>query len=971
MTNIGIELEHLTAVLEGMVPGPDDIYVHLEFHGRKRTDSSLSRNNLVRRLTREDHDLLQTCFQARLIYWDFHEPPNGAVGWVEGTPRNTSERRDLVLRLLDLSDETERINQRFPIATIEPPIVIAEEHQPWWPDPVQPFYWNRYTSYLRDKRGFQPTDVVLLDDATTQIISRLSSPQRVEAFQAKGLVVGYVQSGKTANFTGVMAKAIDAGYRLLIVLSGTQNMLREQTQRRVDMELVGKEGIRPHNNPDQIHDYCDDPAWEDSFTEYGGRPKDLGGTGIIRLTQAKQDFKLLEAGITHLLDLEEEKDQNHLDKPINHQNNLKRSNARIIVAKKNSTVLKKLVTNLAALPESVRSQLPALLIDDESDQASVNTIKPDKKWFQREKVKRTAINQRLSSILELLPRCQYIGYTATPFANVFIDPDDVEDIFPKDFIISLTRPQQYMGAADFHDLDLFSPDPAHTLTNEEAHVRSVTRAPGDDDLDLQTAIDMFVLTGAIKLFREDKGGSGDWRHHTMLVHESVRVADHDILADRLRDLWGRSGYSSGPGLTRLQQLFKSDLEPVSNDRNSGSPMPKRFDDLLIYLGSAIQMIEDAGDDEVVLVVNGKKGDQPDFGRQRVWKIIVGGAKLSRGYTIEGLTISWFRRRSKYQDTIMQMGRWFGYRPGYRDLVRLYIGRHEPHGKNRHMDLYEAFEAICRDEEAFRIELRRYMDMGGIKPGQIPPLVQNTHPELMPVARNKMWNATIKSKNFGWKWIERTLVSFDPTDLKYNARLVDDLLTDKTSTTFNARIPVDNKGPQSIAAIAWTVDAEELLQMLTQYHWTKAHRATLLQLELDFLQKKHGDPEIDDWVVLAPILATATNGTHSIVGHDIPLIRRSVNQHDRIKVMTTPKDRALAEIITKKRDDAGILAVPPELVSDRRGAMLLYPIEATNLDTEPDTPVMGLALLPPTNNLPRQTRFGVKMAGVDNIAVDTD
>jgi hypothetical protein len=971
VTTSDIELEHLTAALEGMVPGPDNIFAHLQFHRRKRPDSRLSRTNLVNRLTGKDHDLLQTCFQARLIYWDFHEPPNGANGWVEGTARNTSERRDLVLHLLDLSDETERISHRFPVAAIEPPIVIAEEHQPWWPDPVQPFYWNRYASYLRDKRGYQATDVVLLDDATTQVISRLSSPQRAEAFQAKGLVVGYVQSGKTANFTGVMAKAIDAGYRLLIVLSGTQNMLREQTQRRIDMELVGKEGIRPHNNPDPIHDYSNDPAWEDAFVEYGGRPKDLGGTGIIRLTQAKQDFKLLEAGITHLLDLEEEKDQNHLDKPINHLNNLKRSNARIIVAKKNSTVLRKLVTNLAALPESVRSQLPALLIDDESDQASVNTIKPDYKWFKREKQKRTAINQRLSSILELLPRCQYVGYTATPFANVFIDPDDGADIFPKDFIISLTQPQHYMGAADFHDLDLFSPDPAHTLTNEEAHVRSVTRVPGDDDLDLQAAIDMFVLTGAIKLFRENNGGSGDWRHHTMLVHESVRVADHDILATRLRDLWQHSGYSSGPGLTRLQQLFKSDLKPVSSDRNGGSPMPKQFDDLLLYLGSAIQMIEDGGDDEVVLVVNGNRGDQPDFDKHRVWKIIVGGAKLSRGYTIEGLTISWFRRRSKYQDTIMQMGRWFGYRPGYRDLVRLYIGRHEPYGKNRHMDLYEAFEAICRDEEAFRIELRRYMKFGGIRPGQIPPLVQNTHPELMPVARNKMWNATIKSRNFGWKWIERTLVSYESTDLAHNARLIDDLLTGKTSTTFDARISVDAAGTQSITATAWTVNAEELLQMLTQYRWTKAHRTTLLQLELDFLRNKHGDPEIDDWVVLAPILGTINNGTHPIDGHAIPLIRRSVNQHDRIKVMTTPKDRALAEIVTKKRDDVGTLPVPPELISDRRGAMLLYPIKATNLDTEPDGPVMGLALIPPTNRLPRQTRFGVRMAGVDNVVVDPD
>ncbi len=852
---------------------------------------------------------------------------------------------------------------------IEEPLVIAEEHEHWYPKHVKPFYWERYSAYLDEKRAFEPASLASLDLATTQVLARLTDPQRPEAYQSKGLVVGYVQSGKTANFTGVIAKAIDAGYRLIIVLSGTQNMLRDQTQRRIDMELVGKEGIRPLSDPEQEHDYDDDPDWEEWFIEYGDAPRSLGGTNITRLTDESCDFRLLPRGLDDILSPGMERWAE--DKPLYSLENLERSNARLIVAKKNNQVLKKLVRNLQGMPEMVREQVPAIIIDDESDQASINTLRPTRAWADEQRQRRTEINRRISEMLGVLKRCQYVGYTATPCANVFVDPDDPKDIFPSDFMISLPKPLGYMGVSDFHDLDdLFDPEPDHVLTNQAAHVRSLYRLHGEDQADLQEAIDMFVLTGAVKLFRETNDDRCSFRHHTMLVHESVSRAEHRQLAERIRDLWSEAGYDSGEGYERLRKLFENDLVPVSADRGKGEVIPEQFDDLIGSIGGAIRKIEGSGgvSEEVVLVVNSDTDStSPDFDKMNVWKIIVGGSKLSRGYTIEGLTISWFRRRSGYEDTILQMGRWFGFRPGYRDLVRLYIARNEPYGRNRHLDLYEAFEGICRDEEALRQELRRY-DNSCITPRQVPPLIQATHPDLLPAARNKMWNATIRSKNFGGNWIDRTMVSFNDADLEHNAGLMDTLVEDADYRILEADVYAAKK-IQTVKAGTWVVDAKQFLEMADGYLWAKDHRETLLKLELEFLRGQHGDPEVDDWVVIAPMLARASKGIWAVGGQPIPIVERSVDARGRVKVFTTPGDKAVAEIIIGKREADRPSPRLSELIERRRGVLLLYIVRPTGLEREPAIPTMGLSILPPFNSMPKQTRFGVRRPEVDDIVVD--
>ena len=661
-------------------------------------------------------DKLRLDLHLNIAKWD-----NAATDgnpWTAGTEPNTEERRSLVIDLLKLSSETaDEFAKHFPLAKRDGTTVIAGDWDPWYTAEVQrkrDFYWGHYTEYLSERRHWGPEAITSLDSATTRVVERLVDPARATAGQTKGLVVGYVQSGKTANFTGVIAKAIDAGYRLIIVMTGTTNLLREQTQRRLDMELVGRENVlRGIDETDvsatQLIDYLDDEDWnKDRFIRHGVRPSDIGRPDIHRMTTRHFDYRRLQQGLPAL-----EFERRNRTKPLWHPENLFTSDARLIIVKKNSSVLKNLVKDLKNNADKL-DDIPALIIDDESDQASVNTTDP-KKWTA-EKKKRTAINQHLSDLLGMLPRAQYVGYTATPFANVFVDPTDAQDIFPKDYLISLERPAGYMGAEDFHDLDLMIPEAEKNFENskEKAHLRLVGQQ--DEDTELQAALDSFVLTGAIKLYREAHG-SPQFKHHTMLVHEAMRTAVHKSRAQSIQDLWCRSGYLSGGSLGRLRELYDNDFAPVSKALKSDDPIPSSFDELIPYLGGVARKIAPNGNP--VLVINSDKDieqEDLDFDKRSIWRILVGGNSLARGFTVEGLTVTYYSRNVGHAEALMQMGRWFGFRPGYRDLVRLFITP----------KVRDAFEGACRDEEHFRSELRQYATMIDgrpmITPLDIPPLV---------------------------------------------------------------------------------------------------------------------------------------------------------------------------------------------------------------------------------------------------------
>jgi hypothetical protein len=896
------------------------------------------------------NDSLRKTAHLAVSRWDI--APNDDE-WVSNTSPRSRERRELIYRLLGLASDAvtvQTFDDLFPLDNLRA-VVISEDFQPWYSTEAREsrgtLYYTSYEDVLR-RKNWSATALASLDESTTQVVERLTDPQRVEARQAKGLVVGYVQSGKTANFTGVIAKAVDAGYRLIIVLTGTIDVLRRQTQRRLDMELVGKENIIGGIDPDDADlmshvDYQDDADWDAKFLSFGFSPASRNFPDIMRLTGAKFDYKALAAGIAAL-----EFEKRRPDLPLYVPENLPFSKARIAVVKKNKAVLTKLVQDLRRI-RTPADEIPTLIIDDESDQASVNTSNP-KKWSAG-KTERTAINKLISRFLALLPRAQYVGYTATPFANVFVDPSDTEDIFPKDFLISLTRPPGYMGVADFHDLDSSIEPEDRTVanSNEMAFVRdAVNDATGEPKL--QECIDAFVLSGAIKLFRE-QAGQGSYRHHTMLLHESVEQLAHGALATEVRALWANSGFAAPTGLARLRKLYAEDFFPVAEARAGAFVYPNEFEALKPFIAKALAKITALKDP--VIVVNGDKemaSEEIDFDKREVWRILIGGAKLSRGFTVEGLTISYYRRKTRQADTLMQMGRWFGFRPGYGDLVRLYIGRAEPDGPGKTLDLYEAFGAVVRDEEAFRDQLRQYSQMVDgkpqITPKDIPPLVSQHLPWLKPSSANKMFNAELVVRRTSGSLVIPTGYPIDPKTKRVNYTAVQPLLA-AAAEKVELVIPADATTTRSkFAAWIGEVSGETFLSAIDAIQWvTKDYYLP----DKKFLHEIAD--RIDRWVVIAPQTGEAKSVRNLPDVGPRTVFKRNLKPPN-YSLWGEPTDRKhrwaaqLATGTTADYDD-------PEIAERRRpnsGAVLIYPMapdpSLLPSDPKPEDIVLAVAWIAP-------------------------
>jgi Z1 domain len=876
-------------------------------------------------LASDPNDTLRQQLHLAVAQWD----STTEATWATGTKSRTLERRVVVEVALGLDDRTAAVfRQLFPV-TLEGSTVISDTFDAWYRKDgtrEQGFYYGAYSNYLQNEQGWPSESMTNLDEATSQVVERLSDPTRPDSYQAKGLVVGYVQSGKTANFTGVIAKTIDAGYRLVIVLTGTLDLLREQTQRRLDMELVGRENILRGINPDDPDsaenvDYLDDPDWlAGKFLTHGDLPSNMGAADIVRLTTHHFDYKSLKQGITAI-----EFEKEIRSKPFFDPVNLQGSKTRLVVVKKNKAVLTKLVKDLKSIAGRLH-EIPAIIIDDESDQASVNTTDPKKSTNGQ--VERTAINKLISQLLAMLPRCQYIGYTATPFANVFIDPSDSEDVFPKDFLVSLDRPPGYMGVSDFHDLEseIDVSDRNFGNSNESAHVRSLRGQGADRNRELASAIDAYVLSGAIKLFRSSLGAVKPFKHHTMLVHETVKQIDHSELANTIEALWMANSYTTSQGLEKLRFLYDTDFCLVSAARPDG-PMPQTFDELKSFVGAAAAKIAESG--SPVIVVNGDKDieqEKLDFDQRPIWRILVGGTKLSRGFTVEGLTVSYYRRKTKQADTVMQMGRWFGFRNGYRDLVRLYIGREEPDQKGT-VDLYEAFEAVVRDEEHFRSQLKQYAGIVDgrplLTPAQIPPLVAQHLPWVKPTARNKMFNAELKIRRSPGTPVSPIAYPNDKEGLAWNYEHLLPLFAAANDRRTLVAPAAAGRSRTTFEALIGTVSTEVFLSALTKLRWVSEH---YFAPDLRYFEELRN--QVDDWVVIAPQLGT--RGTIAVLPEvgARSVMSRNRSRGDTFQNFSDPKHRPIAQriaqAITSYSDP-----VAESLVQQRRGAVVLYPVVETD------------------------------------------
>ena len=553
--------------------GPEELLWRVQGELRK-TQVSVTEGDISAAVTVPNlNDPARRAMHMALAMWD----ALAAADWIQDTKPGTPNRRERIYEMLEITDSLrEALDTEFPSASqMDAMIVDPKNWTPWYDEErraAHDFYWRAYRGVL-ERKGWDVDALATLDRSTTEIVQRLADPSAPKGYQTKGLVVGHVQSGKTANFTGIVAKAIDAGYRLIIVLTGTIELLRGQTQRRLDMELVGEENIldgADRNDASSIRDIdyigTQDADWyAGKFLQHGQDVHSLPEVPAIkRLTTVDRDYRKLRLG-RDALDFRRTGELRDTGKPVYAPENIYSVDARIAIMKKNTTSLKNLLHDLKNIRADGK-EIPALIIDDEADQASVNTVNPrSKQEVAAESKKRSAINKLIAELLTELPRAQYVGYTATPFANVFISPDDSEDLFPKDFLVSLQPSAQYMGGRDFHDLwGLDEADKGDAArSNEAAFVRDLY-ADGDEDpaaeeAEILVALDAFVLTGAIKKWRESLGTGLTFRHHTMLVHESVRTSDQSELANRFRGVWRRAAYTSPSAFSRLRELYESDF----------------------------------------------------------------------------------------------------------------------------------------------------------------------------------------------------------------------------------------------------------------------------------------------------------------------------------------------------------------------------------------------------------------------------
>lgn len=504
-------------------------------------------------------------------------------------------------------------------------------------------HWPALYSYLTEVKGWKDS-VESLDDSSSEVVSLLANPTD-DKFRCRGLVVGYVQSGKTANMTAVIAKAVDAGYNLIILLGGVTNKLRAQTQRRIEHDVVNR-----HRH--LWHTYTDD-------SDDGDFVKPKNG----------QFTMPLEGG------------------------------AQLAVIKKESRRLDRLLTTAKATTKQTLHRLKVLIIDDECDQASVNSAADADEM--------TKINEAIRRIIHAFPSVSYVGYTATPFANVFINPfpvrkEELDDLYPEDFITALPRPDGYFGTREVFGPSDISVDDEKDGDYGKSMLRPIPSkevaklTPGGKNQyktfvpamteQLERALVWYLITCAIRRSRLQLS------HMTMLIHTSSYVAQHDNMATLvndwlnrnsadIRDLGGRMG-------TLFEDVFASETRRVPLEY----PLPtgNLRSDLSSHLGEVLDAIE-------VAVENGYSDERLDFTKDVKTYIVIGGSVLARGLTLEGLCVSFFLRTSRQYDTLLQMGRWFGFRHGYEDLPRLWTTS----------DLISNFRSLAQVEEEIRKEISVY------------------------------------------------------------------------------------------------------------------------------------------------------------------------------------------------------------------------------------------------------------------------
>lgn len=865
-------------------------------------------------------------------------------------------------------------------------------------------YWDRYRKYL-GQRNFAEDVLARLESSTDRVLGLMGDPKRGGTWDRRGLVVGLVQSGKTAHYVGTINKAVDAGYKVIVVLTGFTESLRVQTQDRLEKGLLGY-SQRP--DPKSKGSNIAVPCGVDDVRSI--RPR------IDSVTTCRDDFK---TNIARNFAIQVGRG------PI------------LFVIKKNATVLRNLlkwVTNFGtdkdADGNTYVSGIPLLVIDDESDVGSVDTKKGgiDASGDADPDHDPTKLNKQIRKLLSLFDQSSYLGYTATPFANVLIhdegkagvDLEDGllvgEDLFPRSFIVSLPTPSNHVGPTmvfgsaqggedapeglpiirevDDTELGEEKSDFWMPASHRRYHV-PVYLGVEEIPPSLRKAILSFILVIAARRLRGDER-----EHNSMLVHvtrfndvqervyEQIERARQNIvnrlrnrtgdtiLLDELRALW-EIGDDSFQATTialrkRPDPIFQNPVHSWSDIRG--------------------ELLEAAASIEV-RAINGKAGDVLDYEENHYGLnvIAIGGDKLARGLTLEGLSVSYFLRCSKMYDTLMQMGRWFGYRPGYLDLCRLYTTE----------ELSDWFTHIADATEELRGEFD-LMANSGSTPKDFGLKVRS-HPTMMVTSAVKMQYGQELQVTFQGALVQT--IDFSRTDEAVEGNW-------NAARTLIERAEKDlgiaPSEPRSNAAMWTKVPGNLVVDFLRAYKEHKAARKVKTKLLGDYIESRMRQRGLTEWTVL--MSGGSAGGVPARLGSaEVRRVDRSwftkgttredliKADHYRIRVLVTSTDESV-----DLSDDAAMKALKLDIkdweASERvrrgkkidrptqpsgrfvrkvrdpeKGLLILYPL-AANEDKakKSDTPILGFAISFPAVGALGDTRITYVVTNVyQQLEMDLD
>ncbi|WP_235831535.1 Z1 domain-containing protein [Gordonia zhaorongruii] len=806
----------------------------------------------------------------------------------------------------------ERFNSNVGEVMTGGPVIKPRHEESWYQgaldsDPC----WGQFRQKLEDKgRGAQ---VPSLNSASDTIV-RLTPNPSGEARSARGLVVGFIQSGKTTNFTAVAAKLSDRRYQMVIVLAGIHNALRKQTQQRLNDDLVSGAPER----------------WF-SIT---------GIDGDFDLTRIGDDSKTGPAkhdAVTYLT---------------------ARDKTSLLVVKKNATVLRKLRKWLEKpTAQNALRNAPVLVIDDEADQASVES---------------GTINPLIRDILRLLPRGAYIGYTATPFANVFIDPSDASDLYPRDFIYPLPQPDGYFGpemlfGRDVPDLDddnVDGYDMIRTIPDEdEFKLRPISKKDVDGFIpvvtdELRAAIRWFVLATAARRRRQDSGDS------SMLIHTSFQTQVHDeykpVIQRELNSLRAAVDHpeANASVIEQLRDQWEDETSRVPAEDWGREP---------VDFGGVLDQVASVIGGTRVIVDNYRSEDRLHYEDGETNTVIaIGGNTLSRGITLEGLVSSVFIRPTNTYDTLLQMGRWFGFRIGYEELPRIWMTK----------SLQQSFRHLALVEHEMRQDMSVY-ELQGVTPTDAAVKIR-THPTLRVTA--KMGAATPTRVSYGGARLQtRFFKRYDDEWLKANWEAADRLLAQAQRYVHAMDLPNGGrlfKGV-SVSSVRAFLEGFQIVP-------DQADMDTAMILRYIDQQNSLDEPQLTSWNLA---IMSGTGAPYAIGGVDQRSVIRAPYQGGGpiadIKTLMSKEDLvvdidSISTAEARKLEEARLKLRRIESDETKsRGLLVLYPIDPNSEPVSDSSkkvreamsasgPLIGLGLVFPKTTYSESERDSVQST---HIAVD--